>query len=43
MRGAAGAGSGEGVGELIEAGAYDLELDPESIPRLCADHGLTFG
>lgn len=25
------------------AAAYDLELDPESIPRLCAEHGLTFG
>ena len=25
------------------AAAYDLELDPDSIPRLCAEYGLRFG
>jgi mannose-6-phosphate isomerase-like protein (cupin superfamily) len=25
------------------AAEYDLEIDPESIPRLCAAHGLAFG
>jgi quercetin dioxygenase-like cupin family protein len=25
------------------AADYDLELDPASIPRLCAEHGLAFG
>ena len=25
------------------AARFDLELDPDSVPRLCEEHGLTFG
>ncbi len=36
------AGEGFDPAELGELGArYGLEVDPESLPRLCAEHGLT--
>jgi mannose-6-phosphate isomerase-like protein (cupin superfamily) len=35
----------EAVGAAIGglAARYGLEFDPESVPRLCAEHGLVFG